>query len=133
MGFLEWFGESFNRGPVGNINRNDDDSWQPRSKFTVWFLTLLGVGFLGFSIWAILQSDHKWQWLIAMGIYLIISFFASPQPDNSNMGWAGGLIDNPFRISDDFNRLLAIFALMLLPGKIILYAAQTILNTFRAH
>jgi hypothetical protein len=132
MGFFEWFGEIFNPGPVGNIGRQDNDAWQPKNKFTVWFLTVLGVVLFGFLIWAVLQSDEKWQWLIALVIYLLLSWFASPKPAYSNIGWARGLIDNPFRISDDFNRWLALFALMLVPGKIIIYAAQTIHNTIRA-
>ena len=132
MGLFEWLGESFNPGPTGNIQRHENASWQPKSKFTTWLFTLLGLGIFGFLAWCILQSDAIWQWTLALLIYLIIAWVASPRPDYRNMGWAGGLLDNPFRISDDYNRMLSLLALLLVPGKLIIYAAQTLLNTIRA-
>ena len=131
MSLFEWFSERYNTGPVGDIN-DEEDSWEPKNKFTVWFLILLGIALLGFFVWSISQTDHLWQWTLAFLVYLLISRFASPRPDHTNMGWARGLLDNPFRISDDHNRLLLFFAFALIPGKLILYAAQTILNTIRS-
>jgi len=132
MGLFEWLGEKFNPGPVGTVRNDDDDSWQPGSKVLVWILTLLGVGIFVFFVWSILQSEDQWQWTLALVVYLFLARLLTPRPDHSNMGWAGGIIDHPFRISDDFNRWLFVFALLLLPGKIVLYAFQTILNTIRA-
>jgi hypothetical protein len=132
MGFFEWFGEMMRPGPVGRISRrNEEESWQPRSKFLVWLLTVLGTALLVFFTWSLARSEDWWKWLIALFVYLFIAYYTSPQPDHSNMGWFGGLIDNPFRFSDDLNRFAAFLALLLLPGKLIVYALQTILNTIQ--
>ena len=132
MSLFEWFGEKFNPGPVGTVAHDEEDTWQPKSRFLIWLLTLLGVAILGLLIWGIFQLENKWQGFLLLLVYLLLSWWLSPQPDRSNMGWAGGIIDHPFRITDDFNRWLFFFALFLVPGKLILYAAQTILNTIRA-
>ena len=132
LSIFEWIAEKFNPGPVGTVNHaNDDDSWQPRSKLLVWFLTLIGLGIFGFFIWCIIDSGHLWQGTLILVAYLFIAFMLSPKPEHQNMGWLGGVLDNPFRISDDFNRFLFFFALFLLPGKIVLYSLQTIINTIR--
>lgn len=43
----------------------------------------------------------------------------SAKPDYSNIGWFGGLIDNPFKISDDVNRMIVLFMVILIPGRLI--------------
>ena len=48
--------------------------------------------------------------------YCLLGFFLRPEPDTSNMGWLGGLIDNPFRYSDDINRFLLFLKIFLVPG-----------------
>lgn len=132
MSLLEWIAERFNPGPVGTVRQGiSKERWQPQGKFLVWLLTIIGVGLFVFALMSILQSEYVWQWLLAFIGYLLLAFWLSPQPDQSNMGWLGGLVNNPFRISDNVNRMLFWFALFLLPGKLILYATQTIINTIR--
>lgn len=58
-------------------------------------------------------------------IYLVLGFFIQPQPNIDNMGWFGGLINNPFRITDNFNRFIFFLKLLLLPGR---FMSQSILN-----
>lgn len=136
MGFFEWLGDAIKPGPVGHIEVNtkggDDGRWHPKAKWLVWLLTLLGVGFLGVLIYWIATSADVLNTIIASVVYLVIARFFTPIPDDSNMGWAGGLINNPFRFSDNANRLLAILALLLIPGKIIIYSVQTIINSIRS-
>ena len=132
MSLFEWFGEKFNPGPVGTAGHDDDNSWQPQNKFLIWLLTLLGAGIFGFFVWGILQLEDQWQWVLVLVVYLFLARLFTPKLDHSNMGWVGGIINHPFRISDDLNRWLFFFALFLLPGKLVLYAAQTIINTIRA-
>ena len=132
LSIFEWIAEKFNPGPVGTIDRNEEDAWQPQSRFLTWLLTLLGIGLFSFFIWGILKWENKWLAFLSLVIYLLLAWSITPKPAHQNMGWFGGLIDHPFRISDDFNRWLFIFALVLLPGKIILFSFQTILNTIRA-
>ena len=49
---------------------------------------------------------------------LFVAYFVNPKPDPSNVGWAGGLIDHPFRWSDDQNRMLLALNVVLLPGRL---------------
>lgn len=56
-------------------------------------------------------------------IYCIMGYFAVPDPDMDDLGWAGGLINNPFRISDNINRTLLFFRIALAPGK---FLAETL-------
>ena len=132
MGLFEWIGESFNPGPVGTVERDVENDWQPRNKFIIWLLTVLGIGMFSFFLWGVLQWNNKWEGVLLLTLYLFLSWFLTPKPDHRNMGWFGGTIDNPFRISDDFNRAQLFFAAFLIPGKIILHSAQTIINTIRA-
>ncbi len=49
-------------------------------------------------------------------IYLIVGYKLDIQPDYDNMGWLGGVFDNPFRYSDDMNRFLIFFKILFYPG-----------------
>ncbi|WP_266213722.1 hypothetical protein [Paraliomyxa miuraensis] len=51
--------------------------------------------------------------------YLLVAYFIRPRPDFDNIGWLGGLIDNPFRYSDDINRFLMFLMVVLLPGRFV--------------
>jgi len=61
-------------------------------------------------------------------VYLLISFLWTPSPDTSDLGYFGGLSDNPFSFSDDWNRFLLSVNLLLYPGRI---ASWTLRVTWR--
>ncbi|MGM0567539.1 MAG: hypothetical protein ACQESX_12335 [Bacteroidota bacterium] len=66
---------------------------------------------------------------IVMAVYIgICGFFQPPDVDWNDMGWFGGLVNNPFSYSDDINRLKFWFFLLMIPGKIIV---ATITVTYR--
>ena len=46
-----------------------------------------------------------------------MSALVSPQPDGDNLGMAGGLVDDPMRVSDDVNRELLFLAVLVAPGR----------------
>ena len=64
---------------------------------------------------------HYW-WIMAVYIFLAAAF--SPTWDRDNVGWLGGMIDNPFSLQDDWERSKRTFAFLLLPGKVVVYAAR---------
>lgn len=45
--------------------------------------------------------------------------------------WLGGLIDHPFRYSDDINRLLIFLSLLLLPGRMVAMGLIDFARAFR--
>lgn len=56
---------------------------------------------------------------VGLALYLAASHWIIVQPDYNDMGWFGGMMDNPFSWSDDYNRSLATLRLLLVPGKFI--------------
>ncbi|WP_425618318.1 hypothetical protein NA78x_002022 [Anatilimnocola sp. NA78] len=62
----------------------------------------------------------------AMCIYTGIAFFVRPEPNGDNMGALGGIVNDPFQRSDDYNRGLFNMHCMLGPGR---FASETLLDT----
>ena len=52
-------------------------------------------------------------------VYLLASYFIKPEPDNSNLGWLGGMFDDPYQITDNFNRFLYFLLVIFFPGRLI--------------
>lgn len=61
---------------------------------------------------------HVTYWAV-MVTYLMGAAVLDPRPDTSNLGWAGGMIDNPFSWEDDHNRYQLGVMLLLIPGKVV--------------
>jgi hypothetical protein len=100
--------------------------------FWVTFGFLLSIAVLGIPFYLADFPVHwQQQWDLYLGIilgemaYLIVGFLFQPQPDTDDMGWLGGLVNNPLRITDDINRFLYILKILLLPGRLM---ARAILN-----
>ncbi len=66
-------------------------------------------------------------------IYLCAGFALHPEPDDDDLGWWGGLVDNPFRYSDNANRLLLLLYLALLPARFVAEALVDLIVTMRGH
>lgn len=56
---------------------------------------------------------------IAMAIYLALGLVFTPKVDMTNLGWFGGMVDNPFSYEDNWNRTLFTFAILLFPAKVV--------------
>jgi hypothetical protein len=126
MSLFEWFGESFNPGPMGTIDTSKQPLFESRPKRGwVLFFMLIGLALFTGCLWLIARSENKLGLLLFFLAYWCIAYFITPRPNTRNVGWAGGLIDHPFRISDDWNRLLIFFYVLLLPGKLMLFALHT--------
>ena len=122
MSFLEFFGERFNRGPSGDLRfERENLPVRPSPYALAWlFASLLAIALWTMMLWRV--STTWTGFLVAMALstaYVLIAARARPRPDYSNVGFVGGLIDHPFRISDDYNRLLAFLILFFLPGRLI--------------
>ncbi|MGZ3950463.1 MAG: hypothetical protein ACXVBZ_03665 [Flavisolibacter sp.] len=126
MGLFEWLGDAFNPGPVGDVDAGGQPLFEKSIKkgWAVFFM-IIGFGVFGFFVWLILKSNSIYPSILLFIFYLLLAYFLTPRPDTSNVGFAGGLVNDPFRISDDANRLAVFFYLFLLPGKLIVFAMQT--------
>lgn len=124
MGMFEWLGESWNPGPSGRLELNGDAPvrriWLPftlvRFSLTVGLLPVV----VGAALWA--GSGEPFQGFAAGAVYvayLVVGYVIRPNPDTSNVGMLGGLVDHPFRVSDDWNRFLVMLGLLLFPGYLL--------------
>lgn len=133
MGLFEWLGEAHNPGPIGSIEYRRRRR-PKRFKVEVLFARILatalvgGWGYLVLSVWQIRDPQGLLAILAGTLVYLTISYHVHPKPDMSNIGWLGGLLDHPFRFSDDMNRMLIFFAVVLLPGR---FVSETFVDCFR--
>ena len=124
MSLFEWLFESFNPGPIGSVDLGTDDR-SDRSRAMVIVSFLLAVA--GLAGWAylivVVLEVRSPAALVAIGagtlVYLVLGYFVHPKPDTSNLGLVGGMMNDPFRYSDDVNRLLLTLLVVLVPGRFI--------------
>jgi hypothetical protein len=128
MGLLEWVFESSDPDPVGKAGINSPDPDEPPRKWLIWITVVIGL-FLAcaglywvFYDLAYAGAGHVLTKLCCLALYIVLSHFINAAPDTRNLGWLGGVVDNPFRISDDFNRWLLFVQIILLPGKLVAYS-----------
>jgi len=122
MSFMEWWGERTNPGNVGRVGISTDHApctspglvWA-RVLFlaaavpTLWTLAAVNLPLPGWQAWAAVVGGTL--------IYAGAAYFVDPQPDMENIGWCGGLVDHPWRYSDDINRNLFGLQILLGPGR----------------
>lgn len=125
MSLLEWLGEARNPGPSGGVSVGPPppNGGSPRR---IVMRAIIAVILLGVATWyAVAAALEPYGTLVApivLVVYLLASAFLHPEPDADNMGYLGGAIDNPFRISDDANRTMLMLAAVLVPGKFVVGA-----------
>lgn len=129
MGLIELLFEKKNPGSVGTIQSNKGTPGPV--KYSILIIKLFITGILIRLIYFITVRDiislnNIIIFVIVFSLYCIIGYSVIPKPDHSNIGWMGGLFDNPFRYSDDINRMLIVFQILLYPGRFI---STTILQT----
>jgi hypothetical protein len=127
MGLFEWLGEIFKPGPIGHIYINPQPLL-PGGVKRIWIVlfSILGLGIFALLTWLALSADDGVISFTAITSYLLVSYLFTPKADMTNMGWLGGLINNPFRVSDNYNRFLFFLSAVLIPGKLVVFAVQSI-------
>ncbi|WP_066501316.1 hypothetical protein [Abyssisolibacter fermentans] len=130
MGLFEILFEKFNPGGIGKIEKFSN---KPKETNIIILLLKLIISIL--IIWFLFHITIRYKtnaeniikFIIILFIYCLISYMIVPKPDYSNIGWFGGLINNPFRFSDNLNRMLIFLMFLLYPGRFI---AITFVQTF---
>lgn len=123
FGLFELFGEALDPGEQGSLAvAAPEVRWRPT--IVVFLHAVLALAALGGLSYLILTNTWgQWGWLTLwfglLVLYLLGAHWLIPDGDTSNFGWFGGLFDNPFRWSDDWNRFLIFLWLFLLPGRFI--------------
>lgn len=121
---FEYLGEQIDPKEVGDVDVNGQYEVQKRPAIVIFKFAVVVV-LLAAAVWALsLVLPHaSWQApVLAVGLVLIyvgVAFFVRPKANMENMGWGGGLIDDPFHYSDDMNRGLHSLHFVLLPGRFV--------------
>lgn len=116
MSLLELLFESRNPGPVGEVEHGAPPP-TVASTPVLYTRGIVGAALLLASSYWIATQPNRLVGFLLFAFYLLMAYFVQPKPDYSNFGLLGGVIDHPFRWSDDSNRLLAFVKLILWPGR----------------
>ena len=79
----------------------------------------LVAGALGWIASASSSSSDFTMGALALLTYCVGGYAVRPQPNYNDVGLLGGLINNPFRISDNINRWLIAVLVVLAPGRFV--------------
>ncbi len=130
--FTELRGQSsYDKHGSIELNTTYVTSRKPLWLVLVKLLVLAGMAGLGsaMALPLLVQWMPLWKGALLTGgillIYIGVSFFCRPRCNSDNMGWFGGLSNDPFQYSDNINRLLFQLHMLLGPGR---FAAETILD-----
>lgn len=132
MSLFEIIGESLDPGSTGSVETGMPPR-EPRSRTAVIVRGVVALGIVGtvFVTTALVgpfASGRVGTVAGVMAVYLLLAYFVRPQPDYDNLGWAGGIFDNPLRYSDDINRLLVFVMVVLWPGRFVSTAIVELLR-----
>ncbi len=131
---FSWFevvGERNDPQKPGSVKLN---TFYETQKKPLWLVSLKLLGLLamlavGYALLVPILPLPIWQrFVVASGIMLIyvgIAFFVRPEPNPDNLGFLGGMMNDPTRYSDNISRGLWNAHCMLGPGRFI---AETLLD-----
>lgn len=131
--FTELRGQSSVLDKHGAIEFNTEYYTRRKPAWLV-LLKLLGVGAMvavGFAIALPTANEYLPMWQAvaaiagAMLVYTGIAFFFRPEANTDNMGWFGGMSNDPTQYSDNINRFLWKLHMLLGPGR---FTATTLLD-----
>ncbi|MHB8131346.1 MAG: hypothetical protein ACYDEX_20385 [Mobilitalea sp.] len=133
MGLIEIIGELIRPGKIGTIDITKRKKEKRIGILIVkTILSIVIVTVLYYLIFGI--SFHIKEFLLfvfVMAVYSVAAYFVLPKPDYSNVGWFGGVFDNPFKISDDLNRMMVFIMVILMPGRLISITVLSWIDLFR--
>jgi hypothetical protein len=117
MGLFELIGEWISPGPTGSVSAGLAKSHQRPAWMIVAHAVIAAIA-LGVLL-VFIGIPRGFGGVVSCLAYVLAGTVLRPRPDIANLGWFGGLIDNPFRMSDDINRFLAVLLILLWPGGLI--------------
>lgn len=122
MSIFELLGEVARPGPVGSVEVGSPEpgGWHPRRILAR--AVVAAVALLALFAWLVRTASSPEDYLVGVGLlvaYLSVAHWCAPRPDLGNVGLLRGLIDHPFRLSDDANRVLGVLAVLLWPGRFV--------------
>ena len=133
MGIFEIIGELINPGAIGTIDvENKPDNSKQKFIIARFVVSLILIGLVEYWLFTKTVYGISLGYMMkangALAIYLLIGYFIQVKPNYDNLGWIPFIINNPFRFSDNINRLLVLLMVLFIPGK---YVANSIVEFYR--
>ena len=130
MSFLEFWGERVDPGKVGTIDfSGEHEACQCRPLVLARFVFVVAALPVLWYLAIPRVPLPLWQaaGLVVGGtlMYVALSYLVNPQPDLENLGFLGGMVNDPTRRSDNQNRLLLNAQMLLGPGR---FVAESLLD-----
>jgi hypothetical protein len=120
MPLLEWLIEGNRTDRIGAVD-GGPRALESRPRHVVDFRAGIAItAVIAVVILIALSADgvgNVAKWLFAFVFYLWVGYLIRPKPNYDNIGWLGGLMDNPFRWTDGYNRMLLWVLVLFLPGR----------------
>lgn len=130
MGLLEFLFEHRNPHPVGTV---DVEPPERSGSYLVLRAVIAAATLAGWSwfLWSAASTGTGLLVgvLLSLG-YLVAAYWLQPAPEMSNLGLWGTVIDHPFRLSDDLNRMLLFLYAFLWPGRFIAATLIDLIDAF---
>jgi hypothetical protein len=122
MSLFELMGETRDPGPVGSAEGGPPSpgGGGPRAIVFRGILAIsIVVGVIAVIVTRLQGATDRIVVGLAVTIYGLLAYRITVRPRLDNVGWARGFIDHPFRWSDDVNRWLVFFGMLLAPGRFV--------------
>ena len=133
MRLIEFIGELIKPGEIGTVDitkREKEKSIDMLIVKTIISIAIvIVIYYLNFRI-----SFHIKEFILfvaIMAVYSAAGYFILLKPDYSNVGLFRGILNNPFRISDNVNRMLVIIMVILIPGRLISTTVLSWIDLFK--
>ena len=134
MSLFEWLGERRDPGSVGSIEEGSPTPmhWHPRAIVFRGALAIALAIAAGVAIVSFAQTATDAVLLvIVLAAYCGAAYWLTPRPALDNVGLGGGMVDHPFRWSDDVNRRLVGLQLFLWPGRFLTVSVRDLVALAR--
>lgn len=131
MSLLESLEEQLEPGPVGDFETGPPPH-EPRPRRQVIVRGLLGLAMVAVPlVLASLATPYSIgtvTWAAAgLELYLAVAYYVRPRPADFDRSWRG-VLEKPFRVTDDLNWMLWFMGVVLWPGR---FASTAIVDLLR--
>lgn len=142
MQFVTWLWEIIPVAAVDNeVEPRLPENMRQRRRLSILLTAILAVACcIAPMIWIASRTpgtiDAFWNVVfvfIGEVIYLFLARYLILEPDMENLGWYGGLMNDPFQIADNHNRIILFFKSILLPGRMIYIGLVDFTQIFNVH
>ncbi|MBL7814545.1 MAG: hypothetical protein JNL70_06030 [Saprospiraceae bacterium] len=138
MSVIEWLWEAKKTHPTGSVKVRENKPNEPIN----FLILILGQICFWVCVYYIfefskqdLQAVKIKYVIVGLGfflVYLLIGYIFDAKPRYDNIGLLGGMIDHPFRYSDDFNRTLIFLKVIYYPAYLMVQSFFEIVKCFKS-